>query len=82
MKLIGPAEISGKVSECPHDFSCLTTGLCGNRPKCQVSFEGGTNLLFLKDENYRECRYREYVGIGWLCRCPMHFADYLKSKQQ
>ena len=82
MKRTRPGEISGTVSECPHDFTCHTTGLCGNQARCQVSFEGGHNLLFLKGENFRECIYREYVGIGWLCRCPMHFADYVKSKQR
>lgn len=69
-------------TKCLHDCSCLTTGFCGTLPKCEVLFEGGKNILFLKAENWRACINREYAGFAWLCRCPIHFDTYLQDKRQ
>lgn len=63
-----------KQTQCPHDFSCLTTGQCGNHKMCPVQYAVGPNILFLKGDDFPECSYRLPFGHHQVCRCPTRYA--------
>jgi hypothetical protein len=66
-------EILDRTTKCPHAFSCLDSGKCGERERCEVSFAGG-NVLFLKWKEAANCPYRLSFGNGQICTCPAHFS--------
>jgi hypothetical protein len=67
-------EILDRTTKCPHAFSCLDSGKCGEREMCEVNFAGGENVLFLKWKEASSCPYRMSFGYGQICTCPTHFA--------
>lgn len=71
-----PAAIMASCSHCEHEFSCLETGRCGERPMCKVADADGKNVLFLKDKGHASCSYRVSFGGGQICACPVHYAIF------
>ena len=69
-----PDDILKMTTKCPHAFSCLTLGRCGERKICEVEYINGTHVMFLKDTQETVCRYRLTYGNGQMCTCPMHYA--------
>jgi len=60
-------------TECPHKFSCLTSGQCGEHKICEVENIIGKNLMFLKDAQITVCPYRVSYGYSQICTCPTHY---------
>lgn len=73
-----PKEILEMTTKCPHGFSCLDSGKCGNHPLCEISSASGKNLLCLVSKNSPGCPYQFPFGYGHFCTCPTHYA--MKSK--
>ena len=71
MKFEVPTNVLEETTECPSEFSCLTTGKCGN---CEVESIGGKNIIFLKSKENINCPYNLTLGHATLCRCPTHYA--------
>ena len=66
-------EIKKATTKCKHDFSCLESGQCGDRPLCD-SHSDGSGVLFLKTKEHLACPYRTSFGERRLCACPTHAA--------
>jgi hypothetical protein len=73
-----PETVRAKTTKCPHDFSCLRTGLCGTRPLCRVGSADGRNVLFLDENGSRACPHRLCFGERQVCVCPTHYACHAK----
>jgi hypothetical protein len=69
-----PDDVLKMTTKCPHTFSCLTLGQCGERKMCEVEHINGTNLLFLKDKQQAVCSYRLTYANSQICICPTHYA--------
>jgi hypothetical protein len=70
-----------KTTKCSHDFSCLTTGKCGNLLLCKVEKRFDNNMLYVKTTRDTEgvsCPYKFNVGssVEHICLCPTHYAIY------
>ncbi len=81
MKFTVPDEILKKTTKCSYDFSCLTTGKCGNLIMCKVDRRFDKNMLYIKaskDTNGVSCPYKYTCGTkqGYICTCPTHYAIY------
>jgi hypothetical protein len=74
MNIAVSKEIQDRTTKCPHTFSCLASGNCGNRELCEITSAVGENLLFIKPNEPRFCPYRLPFGYSQLCTCPTHFA--------
>ena len=70
--------VRDETTKCPHDFACLTTGKCGDRPLCEVKSEHGHCLLTIKARAGLGCPYRVPFGYAQFCRCPTRFELYRK----
>ena len=70
-KLQVPAEVLKRTTKCQLAFSCLETGMCGDRELCAVEYIGGEKLIFLKDRTNRTCPYRMPFGERQMCCCPV-----------
>ena len=56
MKLSISHEIVKKTTKCAHDFTCLASGKCGNRLKCNVEKRYDKNMLYIRNhERQRGC---------------------------
>lgn len=73
-------------TKCAHKFSCLSTGKCGDRAMCQVSYDNGKDVLFLAENadnapppSTGDCPYRISYFSGQVCRCPMHYELVMKK---
>ena len=75
-----PESARKATKKCGHNFSCLTTGKCGDREMCPVEYANGEPLLFLKDRKYAACPYRLPFGDRQICRCPVHYAMHTQQK--
>ena len=80
MSIIVPKEILDRTTKCPHAFSCLDSGKCGEREMCIVDQADGEDVLLLKSKEAASCTYRIPFGVGQLCTCPTHF--YINSQQK
>ena len=70
-----PDDVLKMTTKCPHAFSCLTLGRCGEHKMCEVEhIINITNLIFLKDTQHADCPYRLTYGNGQICTCPTHYA--------
>ena len=79
MEISIPQEVLQKTTQCPHDFSCLSTGQCGGREKCKVRDTNAKTALVLVSKEDRECPYRVSFADIQICRCPTHLAIYQRS---
>jgi hypothetical protein len=69
-----PDDILKMTTKCPHAFSCLTPGQCGEHKMCEVEDINGMNVMFLKDTKEAVCPYRARYASSQLCTCPTHYA--------
>ena len=69
-----PDDVLKMTTKCPHTFSCLTPGQCGEHKMCEVEHINGIDLMFLKDTQQANCPYRLTYGYGQICTCPTHYA--------
>ena len=67
-----------KETDCQNDFSCLTTGKCGDREMCEVDYLNGPNVSFLKTKEYANCIHRLNYGGMQMCNCPTRYAIHKK----
>ena len=69
-------------THCPHNFSCLETAKCGERPLCEVEYAVPENILFLTAKAPATCPYRWTFGAGkQVCKCPVRYAIYKLYKR-
>jgi hypothetical protein len=76
MALSIPKEAIDRATECPNEFSCLSSGQCGDCDTCKVQSAHSENILFIEQEKHQFCPYRLSVGEDQICRCPVHYAIY------
>ncbi len=86
MKIGISNEVLKKTTKCGHDFSCLTTGKCGNPPKCRIEKCFDKNMLYVKamsDKERVSCPYRFSYGNSHehICTCPTHFVVYEQNNR-
>ena len=72
-------------TKCAHDFSCLTTGKCGNLMQCKVVKRFDKNMLYIengKDKAGVSCPYKVSYGSshGHICTCPTHYTVYFQNE--
>ena len=80
MKVEIPDSVRRKVTQCPHDFSCLETGCCGDRNMCEVEYAYGGNVMRLASNEQTHCPYRIAFGNSQLCMCAVR--EYLHIQAQ
>jgi hypothetical protein len=80
MSVIVPNEILKATTKCPHSFSCLDTGNCGEYPMCKVNYAIEPYVLALKSKEPEDCTYRINYGSNQFCSCPTHFTIYRMQK--
>lgn len=74
MGLAVSQEILDRTTKCANGLSCLDTGNCGNREPCEIIYEAGREVLFLKSKESLNCPYRLPFGLGQICTCPTRYA--------
>jgi len=86
--MIEPFVVAGEVlittTKCHHDFSCITSGQCGNMPMCKVQSVFDKNMLYVESMSEKKniaCPYKMSAGstIVHICTCPTHHAIYRQS---
>lgn len=73
MKIHIDQSVQEETTKCSHNFSCLSTGKCGDRDMCEVEYADGKNMLVLKSKEAASCPYRMSFGTVLMCTCPTHF---------
>lgn len=73
MKYSVAEDVKKKTTMCSHEFTCLESGLCGDRPLCEVSQET-PGVLFVKQTDLFVCPYCRDFGGARYCACPTHMA--------
>lgn len=79
MGLAVSQEILDRTTKCTKGFTCLDTGNGGNRGLCEVAYEAGREVLFLKSKESLNCPYRLPFGLGQICTCPTRYALEVNS---
>jgi hypothetical protein len=77
MKISVPDEVLKKTTRCPNDFSCLTTGSCGNYPACSAGTFYTQDMFSVKTKNIINislCPYELSFRSDFICQCPTHAA--------
>jgi hypothetical protein len=67
-----PDAVKNAASRCPHSFSCVETGMCGDRSLCEVAYADGDNSLVLVSRGKTACPYCTTTPHGHTCVCPVH----------
>ena len=80
MKVEIPDSVRRQVTQCPHDFSYIETGRCGEREMCKVAYSYGGNVMLLVSKEQVHCAYRVAFGHSQLCLCPVR--EYLHTQAQ
>ena len=75
-----PAEILGQTTKCSHDFACLRTGQCGDRPLCEVEAAHGDKVLCVRSADWHKCPYHLDFGGAGYCVCPVHCAIHPQKR--
>jgi hypothetical protein len=78
-------EAKTRTTKCPHDFSCLTSGKCGNLALCEILRRFDHNMLYVKtteDKASALCPYKMVYGSRdeHICTCPLHYVIYFHGK--
>ena len=86
MKIGISNEVLKKTTRCGHDFSCLTTGKCGNLLLCKIEKCFDDNMLYVKatkDIAGVSCPYKFTVGNSaeHICTCPTHYAIHEQNNR-
>jgi hypothetical protein len=78
-------EVLKKTTKCGHDYSCLTTGKCGNLLLCKIEKCFDKNMLYIKatkDSECVSCPYKfSYSSHGYICTCPTHYSIYEQNSK-
>lgn len=78
MKITVPDEVLKQTNRCPNNFSCLTTGSCGNFPACSVKTSyKNLDMFTVKSKNIINislCPYELSFAREYICQCPTHAA--------
>jgi hypothetical protein len=78
MKITVTDEVLKQTTRCPNNFSCLTTGSCGNFPACSVKTSyKKLDMFSVKSKNIINislCPYELSFGHEYICQCPTHAA--------
>ena len=69
------------LTNCDHNYSCLTEKKCGNRDMCDVHFASIEFILVLHNKEDAKCKFRMNFGDGKVCKCPTHYGIYQNYKQ-
>jgi hypothetical protein len=80
MSVTVPNEILKATMKCPHSFSCLESGNCGEHKMCEVGYANKNYVLVLKSKEPEKCPYRVDFGYCQLCECPTHSIIYRMQK--
>lgn len=80
MSIIVPDEILNATTKCPHSFSCLEFGICGERKMCRVNYAIEPYVLALESKEPEDCTYRISYGSNQFCTCPIHFTIFRMKK--
>lgn len=82
MKYRVAKRIRNETTDCPHGFSCITTGLCGDHALCAVASSGGSRCLTLESHTcVLDCSYRVPLGRRQVCTCPVRAEIHRKYGQ-
>ena len=73
MSFTVPEDVKKRTTKCHHDYSCLESGLCCDKPRCDVK-EDTSGVLFLKSKGLLGCPYFGDYGGAKYCACPTHTA--------
>ena len=76
-----PKQILDQTTKCPNEFSCLSSGKCGDSGMCKVGAVHSENILFTERKQHQLCPYKLSVGEDQICRCPVHYAIYMRRGQ-
>jgi hypothetical protein len=71
-----PAAILKQAAKCGHDYSCLRSAWCGDRPMCDVEAQHGSNVLCVISTDWPDCHYHLDFGGARFCVCPVRCAIY------
>ena len=80
MKVEIPDGVRSKVTQCPHEFSCLETGRCGDRALCEIEYAYGGNVMRLASRDQVPCPYRVAFGHSQLCLCPVREYPHIQAQ--
>ena len=80
MSVTVPDEILNVTKKCPHSFSCLEFGMCGERKMCKVNYAIEPYVLALRTKEPEDCTYRINFESNQFCSCPTHFTIYQMKK--
>jgi hypothetical protein len=81
MSINVPKEILMATMNCPHSFSCLDSGKCGENKMCKVNYAIEPYVLALRSKEPEDCTYRVNFDSNQFCSCPTHFTIYRMQKQ-
>lgn len=76
-----PQEVIDQTTLCPSQFSCLSSGQCGDTQPCRVEAAHSENILFVKQEKPGFCPYKLSAGVDRICRCPVRYAIHERFGQ-
>jgi hypothetical protein len=81
MKFAVSSEVLRETTKCDYDFSCLTTGKCGNILLCKIETRFDKNMLYVKttrDTDGVSCPYKLSYDNSHehICTCPTHYAIF------
>jgi hypothetical protein len=68
------AQILEQTTKCRHDFSCLRSGQCGDKPMCGVETAHGEDVLCVSAADWLSCPYHQDFGGAKYCVCPVRCA--------
>ena len=71
-------KIKKQTVKCKTNYSCLTTGKCGNSEMCTVKDCDGLNVLFVTQNTADICPYNVSFGDGLICSCPTRYEIYIR----
>ncbi len=78
MKYDIPVKVIIETMDCPHNFSCLTTGKCGDKELCRIQNNVADDISLLQTICRADCPYRKSLGSMQVCRCPTRNAIFRK----
>jgi hypothetical protein len=78
MKIKVPDEVLKQTTQCPNNFSCLTTGSCSKFPACTAKTHYKNLDMFSVESkniiNISLCPYELSFAGEYICQCPTYAA--------
>ena len=65
-------------SSCQKQFSCLNEENYNQGTICEIQDADGLNVLFIKTNEWNDCKHRLSFGYSQICNCPARYAIYKK----